>query len=205
MRRRIQDPGSPGLFMPPKANPVDIIAFIDGGARGNPGPAGYGVYIRDSKGGVVAELSKFLGVQTNNVAEYSGLVAALEFAIQNGYKNVQVVSDSELLVKQMRGQYKVNSPDLKPLHERARTMSRKLESFDIRHVLRAQNKDADRLANRAMDEGMGKPASSMSAGRQTPAPSDNGQLLNGIVKGGVVHFLGEDLPEGTLVTVSKKE
>jgi ribonuclease HI len=190
--------------MPPKANPFDIIAFIDGGARGNPGPAGYGVYIRDSKGGVVAELSKFLGVQTNNVAEYSGLVAALEFAFQNGYKNVQVVSDSELLVKQMRGQYKVNSPDLKPLHERARTMSRKLESFDIRHVLRAQNKDADRLANHAMDEGMGRPTSASSSAMR-PTGTANGKRLNGIVKGGVIHFLGEDLPEGTLVTISKKD
>src|SRR5208283_2764603 len=86
-----------------------MVAHIDGGSRGNPGPAGYGAYITDADGRRVAELGDFLGVQTNNFAEYSGLIAALEYAVEHGYRHVQVVSDSELLVKQMKGQYKVRS------------------------------------------------------------------------------------------------
>jgi ribonuclease HI len=200
-----RSPGPEGLFSreEPPARRFDIIANIDGGARGNPGPAGYGVSIRDSDGNLVAELSHYLGRQTNNVAEYSGLLAALEYAVQNGVKSLQVVSDSELLVKQMRGIYKVHSPELKLLHERARGMARKLENFDVRHVLRAQNKDADRLANLAMDQGAGGPAA---------APAKSGirnsltrPSLNGIVKDGVVHLLGGELPEGTLVKVQVKE
>jgi len=130
-----------------------LIAHIDGGARGNPGPAGYGVIIEDSQGHKLAELSRFLGHRTNNYAEYSALLAALQHAIERGGKALQVYSDSELLVKQMRGEYKMKSPDLRPLFREAQALVEKLEWFRITHVPREQNRDADRLANQAMDGG----------------------------------------------------
>ena len=133
-----------------------IVANVDGGARGNPGPAGYGVYIRDASGVAIKQISEYLGHKTNNFAEYSALIAALQFAVDNGYRALKVISDSELIVRQMTGRYRVSSPDLKPLYERARALVRKLDRFTIEHVLRAQNKQADRLANEAMDRGMGK-------------------------------------------------
>src|SRR5436305_6687507 len=131
-----------------------LIAYIDGGARGNPGPAGFGAHIQDPSGKTVAELSEFLGHKTNNYAEYSGLIAALEYAVEHGHRSLKVVSDSELLVKQIRGEYKVKSPDLKLLYDEARRLMRKLDHFEIGHVLRNKNRDADRLANEAMDRGM---------------------------------------------------
>jgi probable phosphoglycerate mutase len=131
-------------------------AHCDGGSRGNPGPSGYGAVIEDANGRVVAELSEYLGVRTNNYAEYSGLLAVLHWAIENGTKRLRVVSDSELMVKQMQGSYKVKSPILLPLFEEARRLSRKIASFEMRHTLRGGNKQADRLANQAMDKGMGR-------------------------------------------------
>jgi probable phosphoglycerate mutase len=107
-------------------------------------------------GEVLAELSEFLGVQTNNVAEYSGLLAVLEFALKHGYRRLRVVSDSELMVKQIQGKYKVKSPGLRPLFEQAKKKIAQLEGFEIIHALRHKNKDADRLANQAMDRGMGR-------------------------------------------------
>lgn len=133
-----------------------ITAFCDGGARGNPGPSGFGVYITDERGEKVAELSEFLGIRTNNFAEYSGLLAALEFALRYDHPRLRVVSDSELMVKQIKGQYKVKSPDLRPLYEEAKRRIAGLDSFHIEHVLRNKNKEADRLANFAMDKGMRK-------------------------------------------------
>ena len=133
-----------------------ITAFCDGGARGNPGPSGFGVYIQDERGEKVAELSEYLGIRTNNYAEYSGLLAALEFALRHDHPRLKVVSDSELMVKQIKGQYKVKSPDLRPLYEEAKRRIAGLESFQIQHVLRNKNKEADRLANQAMDKGMRK-------------------------------------------------
>jgi ribonuclease HI len=133
-----------------------ITANVDGGARGNPGPAGYGVYVRDGKGAQIAQLSEYLGHKTNNFAEYSALLAALEYAVAHGYRALKVISDSELMVRQMTGVYRVSSPDLKPLYEKARTLVRKLDKFAIQHVLRAQNRHADALANEAMDRGMGR-------------------------------------------------
>ena len=130
-----------------------ITAYIDGGARGNPGPAGYGVHVCDQSGKVLAEISKFLGHQTNNYAEYSALLAALDYAIANGYRKLKIFSDSELLVKQLRGEYKVRSPELRELYEEARARIRKLEKFQIEHVRRELNRAADRLANDAMDMG----------------------------------------------------
>lgn len=143
-------PSDPPL--PPSSDA--ITAFCDGGARGNPGPSGYGVYIEDENGRKLAELSEFLGIRTNNFAEYSGLLAALEFALRYDHPRLRVVSDSELMVKQIKGQYKVKSPDLRPLYDEAKRRIAGLESFHIQHVLRNKNKDADRLANQAMDEGM---------------------------------------------------
>lgn len=104
----------------------------------------------------MARLSRFLGRQTNNFAEYSGLLAVLEWALANGHKRLRVVSDSELMVKQMEGLYKVQNPGLRPLWEEAKRLSRQLEGFEIRHTLRGGNKKADGLANEAMDKGMGK-------------------------------------------------
>ena len=131
-------------------------AHCDGGSRGNPGPSGYGAVVEDSKGHVVAELSQFLGLQTNNFAEYSGLLAVLQWAVDNGAKHLRVVSDSELMVKQMKGQYKVKSPGLIPLWQQAKRLTAQLDKFEMRHTLRGGNKTADRLANEAMDKGMGR-------------------------------------------------
>jgi ribonuclease HI len=128
-----------------------ITASIDGGARGNPGPAGYGVVIEDEQGKTLGELSQFLGHQTNNFAEYSGLLAALDYALARDHRALRVLSDSELLVRQMLGVYKVRSPELRPLYEKARERVRKLEYFRIAHVRREQNRRVDKLANRAMD------------------------------------------------------
>jgi probable phosphoglycerate mutase len=112
--------------------------------------------IEDPNGRVVAQLSEFLGVQTNNYAEYSGLLAVLAWANEHGAKRLRVVSDSELMVKQMKGQYKVASPILRPLWEQAKRLAARLEKLEMRHTLRGGNKEADRLANEAMDKGMGR-------------------------------------------------
>src|SRR3954451_6366617 len=133
-----------------------LIAHSDGGARGNPGPAGYGVVIQDEAGHKVANLSQYLGHQTKNVAEYEGLIGPLEYAVEHGPKALKVISDSELLVKQIKGQYKVKNPTLQDLYGRARQLIRQLEWFSIQHVMRGHNAEADRLANEAMDKGMGR-------------------------------------------------
>jgi ribonuclease HI len=129
------------------------VAHCDGGSRGNPGPAGYGAVIEDSEGRVAAKLSEYLGRQTNNYAEYKGLLAVLDWALANGAKRLRVVSDSELMVRQMKGRYKVKSPGLRPLWEEAQRLALRLEGFEMRHTLRGGNKEADRLANAAMDKG----------------------------------------------------
>ena len=125
-------------------------ANIDGGSRGNPGPAGYGVRIqRDDE---IVDLKGAIPSATNNVAEYSGLLAALEWALESGVSTLHIKSDSELLVKQMRGEYRVKNAGLQPLFERAKTMARQIGLVKFEHVRREFNKDADRLANEAMDE-----------------------------------------------------
>lgn len=128
-----------------------ITAYIDGGARGNPGPAGYGVYIERPDGSVI-ELHGGLGIATNNVAEYNGLLAALRWALEQGHTVVRIKADSELLVKQMRGEYKVKHPGLQPLVARARALAAQLDRVTFEHVRREQNKEADRLSNVGMDE-----------------------------------------------------
>ena len=124
---------------------------IDGASRGNPGPAAYGVVAESEDGKPVAAFSKFLGETTNNQAEYRALLAALDFATSKGYRRLKVLSDSELLVRQMRGEYKVKSDGLKPLWERARRAALGFESWTIRHVPREENRESDRLANLALD------------------------------------------------------
>lgn len=131
-----------------------LLAHSDGGARGNPGPAGYGVVIKDETGKKVAALSEYLGHQTNNFAEYQGLIAALEYAVANGPKALKLVSDSELLVRQVKGIYKVKNAALKDLHGRANELIAQLEWFSIEHAMREHNREADELANAAMDKGM---------------------------------------------------
>lgn len=128
------------------------IANVDGGSRGNPGPAGYGVRIEQADGTIV-ELKEFLGAATNNVAEYNGLLAALRWASEHGISSLRIRSDSELLVKQMRGEYRVKNPGLQPLYEDARALVRRIGRVTFEHVRREFNKEADRLANEAMDEG----------------------------------------------------
>jgi len=131
-------------------------AHCDGGSRGNPGPAGFGAVIEDPDHRVAARLSHFLGTQTNNYAEYSALLAVLEWALKHEVKRLRVVSDSELMVRQMKGQYKVSNAGLRPLWEEARRRANWLDRFEIRHTLRGGNQEADRLANEAMDRGTGK-------------------------------------------------
>lgn len=133
-----------------------LIAHTDGGARGNPGPAGYGVVIHDAQGNKVASLSQYLGRQTNNFAEYQALIGALEYAVEHGPKALSVISDSELMVRQIKGIYKVKEPTLRDLHARASQLIRQLDWFNIEHVLRGKNRDADDLANAAMDKGSGR-------------------------------------------------
>src|SRR5579863_352994 len=143
-------------------------AHCDGGSRGNPGPSGYGAVIEDPAGDVVARLSAFLGNQTNNYAEYKGLLAVLVWANEHHVRQLRVVSDSELMVKQMKGVYKVASPGLRPLWEEAKLLARRLDRFEMRHTLRGGNKEADQLANDAMDKGTGRPAAGRPGVASTP-------------------------------------
>ena len=142
----------PSLFGPISGGTAT--ANIDGGSRGNPGPAGYGVRI-EREDGTVIELKEALPLATNNVAEYNGLLAALRWAAENAVSTLHIRSDSELLVKQMKGQYRVKNPGLQPLYEEARSLVRQIGRVTFEHVRREFNKDADRLANEAMDEAAG--------------------------------------------------
>lgn len=208
----------------PASSPT-YVAHCDGGSRGNPGPAGYGAIIVDPEGRTVARLSEFLGIYTNNFAEYSGLLAVLRWARENGVERLKVVSDSELMVNQMKGRYKVASPILRPLWEKARSESRALASFQITHTLRGGNKEADQLANEAMDRGMGRKPQGAGVREQvqesrqqkpavpvsTPAPLSQSttdrprrQVLDGFVMNGVVHIVGGTLPDGIYVKIVRE-
>jgi ribonuclease HI len=219
--------GSRPLFES-RENPPEhyLVAHSDGGARGNPGPAGYGVVIKDETGRKVAALSEYLGHQTNNFAEYQGLIAALEYAAQHGPKALKLISDSELLVRQIKGIYKVKNATLQELHGRAKELIAKLDWFSIGHALREHNQEADELANQAMDKGMGKSASADRVARalsparsgtttgrvdadasSTRASSQNQQQqeFEGIVRNGVIELVSGMLPEGTRVQVRVKK
>ncbi|CAN5594113.1 hypothetical protein BH10ACI4_BH10ACI4_29220 [soil metagenome] len=228
----------PGLFGDVSARPTPvrsatpdksgwITAHCDGGARGNPGPAGYGAEVTGPDGAVIAELSEFLGIRTNNYAEYSGLLASLQYALDSGHRRLRVISDSELMVKQIQGKYKVNSPDLKPLWQEAKNRIAQLEGFEIAHALRHKNKAADALANQAMDRGMRRPqttpaanpgASTSPTPKATPYPSraeapptpksfepKADPMLRGFTRDGVVHILGgTTLPDGIFVKIIRE-
>src|ERR1043165_271822 len=133
---------------------LKVTAFVDGASRGNPGPAGFGVYMKTDRETI--ELCGYLGVTTNNVAEYAGLLEELTIAKQEGATEIDVISDSLLLVNQMLGKYRVKHPNLIPLYNRAVRLAREFRRFSIRHTLRAGNKDADRLANLAVDRADGR-------------------------------------------------
>ncbi len=214
MAKRVPTPRAAGLFAEgaPDAKSAGAAhrANIDGGSRGNPGAASYGVVIRDAKGEIVAKLKKYIGRMTNNVAEYYGLIAALDYAQSQGLKALRIESDSELLVKQMRGLYKVRSPELQPLFERARKMSAALESFRIDHVYREQNREADALANEALDEVEGggpKPAKSGAAAAQAKPEPPRGPVtevrkIRARFRSGILYLLEDvDLPDGIEVDV----
>jgi ribonuclease HI len=205
-----------GLFgePAPEAKPLAWRANIDGGSRGNPGPASYGVVIRDPRGEIVARLKKYIGRTTNNVAEYYGLIAALDYAQSNSIKALRIESDSELLVKQMRGTYKVKSADLKPLYERARKMSQAIPAFRIDHVYREQNREADLLANEAMDEASGKPPAVASRNPKVENGNSKIEIRNSIpttnptikvrarFRSGILYPLEDvDLPDGAEVEI----
>ena len=218
---------------PVPSSPDFVYAHCDGGSRGNPGPSGFGAVITDATGNTLAELSEFLGIRTNNYAEYSGLLAVLDWALKNGRRRVKLVSDSELMVKQIEGKYKVNSPDLKPLWQTARERIAKLDAFEITHALRHKNKAADALANQAMDRGMRRNvlasdpvAPAKSSFTPSPsAPSAAGlrpravpiepvepkaypsapSMLRGFVKNGTIQILGGNtLPDGIFVKIIRE-
>jgi ribonuclease HI len=125
--------------------------FTDGGARGNPGPAAYGFVLESEDGTVLAAEGEAIGTATNNVAEYSGLIAGLQKAVELHVPEVEVVSDSELMVKQMRGEYRVKNEALRELYDEATALARRLGNVEYRHVRRAHNELADKLVNDALD------------------------------------------------------
>jgi ribonuclease HI len=208
MQKRAPAPRGGGLFgdAPPEL-PRTTAAYranIDGGSRGNPGPAAYGVVVRDVSGAIVARLKKYIGQSTNNVAEYFGLIAALDYAQTHGVRALRVESDSELLVKQMRGQYKVKSADLQPLFERAKKMAQGLESFRIEHVYREQNREADELVNQALDD-TGRSGGGANPVRATDRAHGNPVRLKALCTGGRLELAEPlDLPDGTEVEILLK-
>ncbi len=207
MPPRPQPPRGKGLFGDAAAEPKPAAAAyranIDGGSRGNPGPASYGVVIRDPRGEIIAKLKKYIGRMTNNVAEYYGLIAALDYAQAKGIRALRVESDSELLVKQMRGQYKVKSGELQPLFERARKVSQGFASFRIEHVYREQNREADALANEALDETSGGAPKSHSATKSESSNKSEQRRIRARYQSGVLYPLEDvNIPDGTVLEVS---
>ncbi len=134
----------------------EYVIYVDGASRGNPGHASYGYAILDSEGRVIHSGSGYIGVNTNNVAEYTALQEALRFALKQGIASVEVRADSELMVRQIKGEYKVRAPHLMPIYEECRSLLRKLQVQGIEHVPREQNRIADRLANEALDRKLKK-------------------------------------------------
>jgi len=211
-------PRPAGLFAEPAADGPErglVTANIDGGARGNPGPAAYGIVLREAGGATLIATGKYVGRTTNNVAEYYGLIAALDAARERHVTRLRVESDSELLVRQMQGRYRVKSPDLRPLHERAVKLSRGFEYFDVAHIPREKNREADRLVNAALDEGKGEIRNSKFETREEgsatagagPAGSAGAgsQTIRARYRGGVlVPVETLEIPEGAEVIVTVK-
>jgi ribonuclease HI len=199
----VHPPGSARLFdeSHKPSPPAEVyLANIDGASRGNPGPASYAVVMRDPAGKIILELSKALGRETNNVAEYYALLAALDYALSHGIASLRVRSDSELLVRQMQGRYKVKSADLKPLHERASRAARQLKYFVIEHVPRELNREADALANAALDRSASAGSAPSLSTSSPESASSNPATLRGVparvINGALVPSTSLDLPEG---------
>ena len=196
---KMSPPGSARLFSDSHSAspPAGVhVANIDGASRGNPGPASYAVVVRDPAGKLVLELAKNIGRETNNVAEYYALLAALDYATSQGIPALRIRSDSELLVRQMQGRYKVKSADLKPLYERASKMARQLKYFAIEHVRRELNKDADALANVALDSA-GVPKFEARNAKPEPTARDSAQKTLSVTTGTSLggHSLGTVLSQ----------
>lgn len=173
-RHKTPTPRPAQLFPDPEHAVRAHIAEIDGASRNNPGPASYGVVIRTPNGDILHEFSKYLGIKTNNQAEYFALIAALDYAKEHRITALHVRSDSELLVRQMQGHYKVRSAALRQPHEQARKLARALAHFSVEHVPRERNREADRLANQALDQ--------TATRGQRPAISGEGETRNSIPK-----------------------
>jgi ribonuclease HI len=185
--------------MPSGAVGSSLIAHIDGASRGNPGPAAYAVVVEDASGSPVTSFSRCLGKATNNVAEYQALLATLNYAIECRRLRLRVLTDSELMARQIQGTYKVKSADLKPLHQEACRLIDQLESFSIAHVPREQNREADRLANQALDEAVVRAGLQSIPGVSSSAPSKPLRALATYRQG--ILELQQDLPlaEGEVV------
>ncbi len=188
-------------------------ANIDGAARGNPGPASYGVVVRKPDGSPHESLGKYIGRTTNNVAEYYALIAALDYAAAHGIRNLRVESDSQLIVNQIKGIYKVKHPDLRPLHERAKKQAASLEAFQIQYVPRERNRDADALANAALDKTDGvKPAYASPSANSPSGTSAESRAAHSATRkiraqyrdGVLVPTEPLDLEEGAVVEISVK-
>jgi probable phosphoglycerate mutase len=207
------------LFQEPERPAGVYTAYVDGAARGNPGPASYAVILRAPDGSTAFQIGKYLGRATNNVAEYYALIGALDYAQSQQIAHLAVRSDSELLVRQMQGRYKVKSPDLRPLHERAQKMARALAHFDIEHIPRERNSEADQLANLALDAtstigGTAREKSVASAAapatlRTAAAPAAaarDGRSIRARFSAGALHPLEAlELSEGDIVEITFKK
>jgi ribonuclease HI len=215
-------PHAQRLFGEPERQAASHVAYIDGASRGNPGPAAYAVVVKAPGGKTEFEIGKYFGRATNNVAEYYGLIAALDAAQSRGITHLLIRSDSELLVRQMQGRYKVKSSDLKPLYERALKLSRGFAHFAIEHVPREQNSEADALGNRALDETSRSSsargdAAPLRAPIAAPAPkfdsAASGTMsapakttIRARYSAGALHPLGAlDLDEGEIVEIAIKK
>src|SRR3979490_1755154 len=176
-------------------------ANIDGAARGNPGPASYGLVLRRTDGTTLEILGKYIGRHTNNVAEYYALIAALDYAAAHGIKRLRVPNDSQLIVNQMKGLYRVKHPDLRPLHERAKKQASGLAAFTIQYIPREQNREADAAANAALDSTSGVRPSFDS--ERNPAQKAAPRKVRARYRDGVlVPAEPLDLKEGAIVEIS---
>jgi ribonuclease HI len=207
------------LFQEPERPAGVYTAYVDGAARGNPGPASYAVIVRAPDGSTQFQIGKYLGRATNNVAEYYALIGALDYAQSQQISRLAVRSDSELLVRQMQGRYKVKSLDLRPLHERAQKMARGFAHFEIAHVPREQNSEADQLANLALDatgtvggkiEARAATAAPTAVaqrpGATASAPAKEVRRIRARYSAGALHPLEAlDLAEGEIVELSVKK
>ena len=204
-------PSSARLFSESQAasaTPAGVhIVNIDGASRGNPGPASYAVVVRDPGGKIILELAKNIGRETNNVAEYYALLAALDYATSHNISALRIRSDSELLVRQMQGRYKVKSADLKPLHERASKMAKQLGYFTIEHVRRELNRDADALANVALDQAGVPKFGGAGATSEVPmvtgsnSKSEPRRIRARFANGVLIPIEPLELPENTEITI----